>query len=127
MAVTSAYVSDVAGGHQLLRRARLTNSLLGLVWCDSAYQGLARRVGRLRLRIDIVKNPSRHQFIPVYPRWIIERSFAWLSAHRRLGKRDLEHTIEAAETWIKVAAIASMIDRLAPKPDTPQTRNQDRC
>jgi hypothetical protein len=41
VAVTSAYVSDVAGGHQLVRRARLTNSLLGLVWCDSAYQGLA--------------------------------------------------------------------------------------
>lgn len=127
VAVTSAYVSDVAGGHQLLRRARLTNSLLGLVSCDSAYQGLGRRVARLRLRIDIVKNPSRHQFIAVYPRWIVERSFAWLSAHRRLGKRDLEHTVEAAETWIKVAAIASMLDRLAPKPDTPQARSQDGC
>jgi transposase len=96
------------------------------VWCDSAYQGRARRVARLRLCIDIVKNPSRHQFIAVYPRWIIERSFAWLSAHRRLGQRDLEHTIEAAETWIKVAAIATMLDRLAPKPATPQARSQQR-
>jgi hypothetical protein len=48
------------------------------------------------------------------------------AAHRRLGKRDLEHTIEAAETWIKVAAFACMLDRLAPKPDTQQARNQDR-
>ena len=118
--VTSAYVSDVAGGHQVLRRARLRNSMLGIVRCDSAYQGLAARAARLRLVIEIVKNPSRHQFIPVQHRWVIERSLAWLSAHRRLGKRDLEHTVEAAEAWIKVAAIAMMLDRLAPKPQTPQ-------
>lgn len=124
VAVTSAYVSDLAGGHQLLRRARLTNSLLGVVSCDSAYQGLARRAARLRLRIDVIKNPSRHQFVAVYPRWIVERSFAWLSAHRRLGQRDLEHTIQSAETWVKVAAIAFMLDRLAPKPDSPQSRRQ---
>jgi hypothetical protein len=51
---------------------------------------------------------------------VIERSLAWLSAHRRLGKRDLEHTIAAAEAWIKVAAIASMLDRLAPRTNSPQ-------
>jgi transposase len=100
------------------------NSLLGVVSCDSAYQGLARRAARLRLQIDVIKNPSRHQFVAVYPRWIVERSFAWLSAHRRLGQRDLEHTIQSAETWVKVAAIAFMLDRLAPKPDSPQSRRQ---
>ncbi|MDQ3453695.1 MAG: IS5 family transposase [Actinomycetota bacterium] len=118
--VTSAYVLDLAGGHQLLRRARLTNAMLGIVRCDSAYHGLARRAARLRLLIEVVANPSRHEFIPVRYRWIVERSFAWLSAHRRLGKRDLEHTVESAEAWIKVAAIASMLDRLAPRAGSPQ-------
>ena len=102
--ITSAYASDIAGGHQLLRRARLTNSMLGIVRCDSAYQGLQRRVDNLRLHIEVVKNPSRHEFIPVKHRWVVERTFAWLSAHRRLGKRDLEHTVAAAETWVKVAS-----------------------
>jgi len=119
--VTSAYVSDIAGGHQLLRRARLTNSMLGVVRCDAGYQGLDKRAASLRLKIEIVKNPSRHTFIPVRDRWVVERSLAWLSAHRRLGKRDLEHTTIAAETWIKVASIAMMLDRLCPKPDTPQS------
>ena len=119
--VTSAYVSDIAGGHRLLRRARLTNSMLGIIRCDAGYQGLNKRAARLRLHIEIVKNPSRHDFIPVRDRWVVERSFAWLSAHRRLGKRDLEHTVAAAETWVKVASIAMMLDRLDPKPDTPQS------
>jgi len=118
--VTSAYVSDIAGGHQLLRRARLTNSMLGIVRCDAGYQGLDKRAARLRLTIEIVKNPSRHEFIPVRDRWIVERSLAWLSAHRRLGKRDLEHSVEAAETWVKIASIAMMLDRLHPKPGSPQ-------
>ena len=97
--VTSAYVSDIAGGHQLSRRVRLTNSMLGVVRCDSGYQGLDKRAASLRLKIEIIKNPSRHTFIPVRDRWIVERSLAWLSAHRRLGKGDLEHTVAAAETW----------------------------
>jgi transposase len=120
--VTSAYVSDITGGHQLLRRARRTNSMLGVVRCDAGYQGLAKRAGRLRLRIEIVKNPSRHTFVPVRHRWVVERSLAWLSAHRRLGKRDLEHTVAAAEAWVKIASIAMMLDRLHPKPGTPQSR-----
>lgn len=98
-----------------------SEGLFSLVRCDSGYQGLAKRAANLRLEIEIVQNPSRHQFIPVRHRWVVERSLAWLSAHRRLGKRDLEHTIAAAETWIKIAAIASMLDRLAPKPGTPNT------
>ena len=119
--VTSAYVSDIAGGHQLLRKARLTNSMLGVVRCDSGYQGLDKRASALRLKIEVVKNPSRHEFIPVKHRWVVERTFAWLSAHRRLGKRDLEHSVAAAETWVKVASIAIMLDRLFPKPGTPQS------
>ena len=118
--VTSAYVSDIAGGHQLLRRARLKNSMLGIVRCDAGYQGLDKRAASLRLVIEIVKNSSRHTFIPVRDRWVVERSFAWLSAHRRLGKRDLEHTTAAAETWVKIASIAMMLDRLHPKANTPQ-------
>jgi len=120
VAVTSAYVSDLAGGHELLRRAKVRNAMLGVIRCDSAYQGLAQRAARLRVRIEVVKNPSRGQFIPVKHRWVVERSLAWLSAHRRLGKRDLEHTIAAAEAWIKVAAIASMLDRLEPRTNSPQ-------
>ena len=118
--VTSAYISDIAGGHKLLRKVRLTNSMLGIVRCDSGYQGLDKRASRLRLKIEIVKNPSRHSFIPVRDRWIVERSLAWFSAQRRLGKRDLEHTVINAETWVKVASIAMMLNRLHPKPGTPQ-------
>ena len=44
-----------------------------------------------------------------------------MGAHRRLGKRDLEHTVVAAETWVKIASLAIMLDRLCPKPGTPQS------
>ena len=45
-------------------------------------------------------------------RWVVERTFAWLSHNRRLSK-DYERLCTTSEAWIYVAMIRLMIMRLA--------------
>jgi putative transposase len=65
-------------------------------------------VGYLKDRgIEIVKG------FKVEPkRWIVERTFAWLSKYRRLSK-DYEYLLTTSETTLLIAMIRTMIKRLA--------------
>ncbi|HEX6710974.1 MAG TPA: transposase, partial [Rubrobacter sp.] len=49
-------------------------------------------------------------FLPV--RWIVERTFSWLSQNRRMSK-DYERLPESAEAFIYVAMSRLMVRRLA--------------
>lgn len=44
-------------------------------------------------------------------RWIVERTFGWLSRNRRMGKDD-ERTVQTSETLIVVAMIRLLLARL---------------
>ncbi|MGI8746491.1 MAG: transposase [Bryobacteraceae bacterium] len=43
--------------------------------------------------------------------WIVERTFAWLGRNRRLIK-DYEYAVQTSETFIDLAAIRLMLNRL---------------
>ena len=45
-------------------------------------------------------------------RWVVERSFAWLSRNRRLAK-DYERMVQTSETLIEIAASRLLLRRLA--------------
>ena len=54
--------------------------------------------------------------IPEYPnvvpkRWVVERSFAWMNAHRRLSK-DYEFLCESAETMVQLSAIKILLNKI---------------
>lgn len=44
-------------------------------------------------------------------RWVVERSLAWLTSHRRLA-RDYEHDPAVSEAMVRWAAIGQMARRL---------------
>ena len=69
------------------------------LWADGGYQGpkLASKLGDLGVGglLEIVEKPKDIKgFTVLYRRWVIERTFAWLSRCRRLAK-DYERSLKA--------------------------------
>ena len=58
---------------------------------------------------------GHRSFQVVKKRWIVERSFAWLTFQRRLN-RDYDFLPETTESWVHLAFIRMMIRRLAAVP-----------
>ena len=117
--VTPANVSDPAGAAILLPEVVARFGWLRLFWADRTYRGL-RILETLRewfpwrgLRVEIVHAKAGVQGFAVQPkRWIIERTFAWLSHNRRLVL-DYEEREVNSEAMILLAASKHMLKRLA--------------
>jgi transposase len=78
----------------------------------------------LRTTIHIVRKPADQRGFAVIPRrWAVERTFAWLTAHRRLA-RDYERDPAVSEAMIRWAAINTITHRIAR--GGPATRQQRR-
>ncbi|WP_368857281.1 transposase [Actinoplanes ianthinogenes] len=93
-----------------------------------ADQGFAGRLvdwaeQMLDTTVEIVRKPAdQHGFVVHPKRWVVVRSLAWLTAHRRLA-RDYERDPAVSEASIRWAAINTMIRRLdRGRPATRQRR-----
>ncbi|GAA4973215.1 IS5 family transposase [Actinoplanes utahensis] len=93
-----------------------------------ADQGFAGRLvdwaaATLATTVEIVRKPADQRGFVVHPkRWVVERSLAWLTAHRRLA-RDYERDPAVSEALIRWAAINTMIRRIdRGRPATRQAR-----
>ena len=119
MLVTPANVSDPAGAAVLLPEVVGRFGWLRHFWADGTYASL-KVVDQLRawyprrgLRVEVVRAKAGVRGFAVQPRrWIIERTFAWLSANRRLV-RDYETREASSEAMIFIAASKLMLKRLA--------------
>ena len=117
--VTPANVSDPAGAAQLLPEVVCRFGWLRHLWADRTYSGL-KVVGQLRedfprrgLRLEIVRAREGVKGFAVQPhRWIVERTFAWLTQNRRLV-RDYEEREVNSEAMILLAMSKLMLKRLA--------------
>ena len=64
------------------------------------------------LHVEIVKRSDRAKGFKILPkRWVVERTFAWLSRCRRLAK-DFENLTRIALAFVKLASIRFMLRRL---------------
>jgi len=64
-----------------------------------------------RWKIEIVKRCDLHRFVVLPKRWIVERTFAWISRNRRLA-RDVERYATTVAAFIRLAMIRLMLKRL---------------
>jgi transposase len=133
--VHEANIQDHAGGRLLLQPLPGRFPRLKLIWADSAYNkgGFVEWVKEtFGWEVEIVEHPwsgLRGVWAPkdavidwekIRPsgfhvlkwRWIVERTFAWLSTWRRLS-RDYEVLPSSEEAWIYLAMIRLMVRRLA--------------
>ena len=116
VAVHPANIQDRDGVALVLdRRTRRLFPFIERIYGDGGYQGpkaakAAAKTGYWT--IEIVERSSTAVGFEVLPkRWIVERTFAWLSRFRRLA-RDFERYARTVAAFIHLAMIRIMLKRL---------------
>jgi len=113
--VHPADVQDRDGAFDLLRRARRLFPFIERIFADGGYAGrkMALTVWRTGAwSLQIVKRSDATGFEVLPKRWIVERTFAWISRNRRLA-RDFERYATTVAAFIRLAMIRIMLRRLA--------------
>jgi transposase len=115
--ITAASVQDRDGARPLLWNLHRARRRVRLVWADAGYAGkLAAWAAVLQMNIQVVRKRDPHAFEILPRRWVVERTFAWISKHRRTV-RDYEQLPASHEAMILWAMIAMMTRRLAQPTD----------
>ena len=87
------------------------------VWADGGYSGklIAWVCSFCQWVLEIVKRSDDVKGFKLLPkRWVVERTFSWLSNYRRLSKH-YEYWNETGEAMIHMAMIHVMLRRLTKK------------
>jgi len=113
--VTAANVHDGKGACQLLDQMTPEKfPRLKGVCGDGTYheKTFFAHLEQRQLTLEIkTRPPGSKGFVLLKKRWIVERTFAWLSFNRRLSK-DYEKTVRSSETRVRIGAIGMMLRRL---------------
>ena len=108
--VHSAGVQDRDGAALLFDRIANRFPFVERFFADAGYQG--PRVANAASRpVEIVRR-SDPGFVVQAKRWIVERTFAWITINRRLAK-DFERFVSTVQTLIQIAMIKLMSRRIA--------------
>jgi putative transposase len=112
--VTEADYQDRVVAQWLLKGLKADYPRLTKIWADGAYTGLfVEKAAEIDIEVEVVKrNDDSRGFVVVPRRWVVERSFAWLSNYRRLSK-DYEYWVTSSDAMIYAASIHLMLCRLA--------------
>jgi transposase len=112
-------VQDRDAAKPLLWNLKKAFPKIRLTWADGGYAGKLVIWSRtaLKLTLEIVKRPDDLHTFKVLPRrWVVERTLAWITRHRRTI-RDYERLPAHHETDVYWAMVIVMIRRLARKPE----------
>jgi transposase len=104
--VCTASRQDRDGAKTILLATYLTTRVR-FVFADAGFAGRLVEWAQIVLRttVEVVRKPAGQRGFAVIPRrWVVERSLAWLTAHRRLA-RDDERDPAVSEAMIRWAAI----------------------
>jgi transposase len=107
-------VQDRDGAFRITTALREAFSTITLAWADAGYTGRFVRDARKiwDLAVAIVKRPGQAKgFVLLHRRWVVERSFAWLTKFRRLV-RDCQTLPATHEAMIWTAATWQLSNRL---------------
>jgi putative transposase len=83
-------------------------------WADGGYADklIPWAAANLRLTVEVVKRNAAHTFQVLPRRWVVERTFAWITRSRRTV-RDYERLPQHHEAMVYWSTIIIMTRRLA--------------
>jgi transposase len=115
LVVTPANAQDRAQVEALAAKVQeTTGATVERAYVDQGYTGADAEAAAegWGIRLEVVKLPeARHGFVLLPRRWVVERSFAWLSRFRRLAK-DYERLPETVAGLHLVAFATLMLGRM---------------
>lgn len=114
--VSPADMHDTQGARRLLAGLKYVVPRLKQIWADAAYRGQeladwCKAVGDWEFAVVQRTSPGVRGFAVQPKRWVVERTFSWLSRNRRMSK-DYERKVQTSETLIEVAMIRLLVARL---------------
>lgn len=113
--VTAASRSDPAGARLLFRRLGGAGKKLRKLWVDGTYRGTLVDwvIEHYQFLVQpVLRSDDQRGFVVLPRRWVVERTFAWLTQCRRLSK-DYEVLPASSEAMIYLAMTRLMVRRLA--------------
>ena len=108
--VPSAGIQDRAGARALLIRLFLHFEYLKTIFADGSYSGslINWALSMFGWNMRVIKRCQQRVFRVLPKRWVVKRTFAWLSQSRRMSK-DYEVSVASAEAFTKIACIRRMV------------------
>lgn len=82
------------------------------IFADGGYRGELIETARIKFGwvLEIVKKNEAHKFKILPKRWIVERTFAWISFQRRTSK-DYERLTETSVAFVQLSMIRLMLNK----------------
>ncbi len=114
--VHAADISDLRGGKLVAARVGAMKQRITKVFGDQhdggTFADWAQRT--FGWTVEVKSRPADAVgFVVIPTRWVVERTFGWLTWFRRLSKDD-EQWVESSESFIYIAMIHLMLRRLKP-------------
>ncbi len=113
--LTTADISDSAGAQPILDAIRQRWPWVKHLFADGAYdrRKLMDKAAYLDFVIEVIRRNDDQSGFEVLPRrWMVERSFGWLTRYRRLV-RDYEARLDVSEAMIYAAMGSLLVRRTA--------------
>lgn len=113
--LTTADISDSAGAQIILEAIRKRWPWIKHLFADGAYDRtqLMDKAAFLDFVIEVVRRIDGEPGFKVLPRrWVVERTFGWLTRWRRLV-RDYEQRLDVSEAMIHVAMGSLLLRRIS--------------
>lgn len=113
--LTTADISDSAGGQMILDAIRKRWPWVKHLFADGAYDRLQLmdKATFLDFTVEIIRRSETAKGFEILPRrWVVEQTFGWMIRWRRLVK-DYEQRIDVAEAMIHIAMGSLMLRRNA--------------